>query len=104
MSNGDIWQCGCDHGKLALRLDGVVVCEACGSVAVLIERCLEPGGIDAGAMAEDAHRQRHVALHVALDELLADFIRHTSEPPLQRPIIDLIQWNYGQTLSPTEKE
>lgn len=50
----------------------------------------------------ERHRQRHVQLHRALDELLADFIAHTKGPTLSRPIKDLIEWSYQQTIEPTE--
>jgi hypothetical protein len=56
------------------------------------------------ALTYDAHRQRHVALHQALDELLADFIRATPGPPwLQRPIEDLLRWSYRQTQAPDRR-
>lgn len=55
-------------------------------------------------MTEEEHRQRHQVLHRALDELLADFILHTSEPPLRRPILDLVEWSHQQTIQPSVKE
>ncbi len=46
--------------------------------------------------------QKHIELHKALDELLADFITHTNEPVLDRPITDLVEWSYEQTKNPSE--
>ena len=61
-------------------------------------------------MTTDEHRRRHVALHQALDELLADWLEQTlpryGEPLVQpfgtdRPIADLMAWSYAQTQHPT---
>ena len=58
-------------------------------------------------MTHVPHRQRHIALHCAFDELLADWLVHTMLVPLQtpcgtnRPIKDLSRWSYEQTLYPT---
>ena len=55
------------------------------------------------ALAAEEHRQRHQALHRALDELLADFVAH-GDPlsgMLSRPIADLLQWSHAQTQTPT---
>lgn len=100
MSNDDIWQCGCGETSLSLQRDGAVICEACGKVAAHAKVTFARSK----AVAEDTHRQKHISLHASLDELLADFIQHTGEPPLQLPIMYLLQWSYGQTLHPTEKE
>ena len=51
-------------------------------------------------ITEEEHKQIHVELHKALDRLLADFIGHTKEPFLDRPIKDLIDWSYKQTIKP----
>ena len=55
-------------------------------------------------MTKDEHRQKHVALHKALDELFADFIMHhpCSESFLYRPIKDLIDWSHQQAIEPEE--
>lgn len=48
------------------------------------------------------HRRRHIALHKAFDELLADFILHTGKLPSQTSIFDLMSWSFEQTMEPTE--
>jgi len=53
-------------------------------------------------MTKDEHKLKHVKLHEALDELLADFIDHTEGPILNRPITDLINWSYKQTQNPDD--
>jgi hypothetical protein len=51
-------------------------------------------------MDTEEHKQRHIELHQAFDELLAGFITATNEPPLNRPIKDLVEWSYKQTQEP----
>jgi hypothetical protein len=51
---------------------------------------------------KEEHRQRHVALHAYLDELIADYIRHTGGLPSKNTIYDLIVWSCGQAKNPTE--
>jgi hypothetical protein len=53
---------------------------------------------------KEDHKKRHVELHRALDELLADYIRHNPDKDTytQSPLIDLIEWSYKQTQDPTE--
>jgi hypothetical protein len=48
------------------------------------------------------HRARHILLHKRLDELLADFIRHTKKLPSQTSIMDLMEWSHRQTVEPEE--
>lgn len=55
-----------------------------------------------GKGTKEEHRQRHVELHQALDELLADWIYHTGCLPGQCAVRDLIAWSYTQTQEPTE--
>ena len=43
------------------------------------------------------HQKRHQELHKALDELIADFMRSTKGPVLDRPIQDLMMWSFQQT-------
>lgn len=50
--------------------------------------------------AQEKHRQRHIELHRGFDELLADWIANTKEPPLNRPVKELIEWSYLQTCGP----
>jgi len=46
-----------------------------------------------------AHRQKHIILHNALDELYADYIsNHPNEHGFsEMPIIKLLKWSYEQT-------
>ena len=53
-------------------------------------------------MTKAEHKKRHIMLHNKLDELLADFIRHTKAPVSNRRIIDLMHWSHQQTLNPQE--
>jgi hypothetical protein len=50
------------------------------------------------------HRLRHVELHRALDELLADYMRHHPEQNrfLETPIGTLLGWSHEQTIDPAE--
>ena len=53
----------------------------------------------------EAHRRRHLFLHRALAELLADFTRcwppdEHEEYVQYMPILDLIIWSYSQTKNP----
>ena len=61
-------------------------------------------------MTTDEHRRRHVALHQALDELLADWLEQTLPRygeglvrpcGTDRPIADLMAWSHVQTQHPT---
>lgn len=56
-----------------------------------------------GTMETD-HAARHKQLHQALDELVADWIKHTDGRPNTGRVIDLITWSHAQTLSPTERK
>lgn len=53
-------------------------------------------------LTTEQHRARHVALHQALDELLADFIVHTRQMPSVTTLKDLMEWSHQQTIDPTE--
>jgi hypothetical protein len=55
-------------------------------------------------MTKDEHRQRHIELHKALDELFADFMSHHPEETkfTDKPIIELIEWSHRQTTEPDE--
>jgi hypothetical protein len=52
------------------------------------------------------HKQRHVELHKAVDELFADYIRHhpSQHSFLEMPLKDFIEWSHSQTIIPTEGE
>ena len=56
-------------------------------------------------MTREEHIEAHKRLHAALDDLFADYIRHHHEITnfLERPISELAQWSYEQTLDPTEE-
>ena len=47
------------------------------------------------------HKARHEELHRALDELLADWIRHAGGLPSES-VHALMQWSHQQTIAPTE--
>lgn len=47
------------------------------------------------------HRARHAELHRALDELVADWIRHTRRTPSHATVLDLMIWSSEQMASPT---
>lgn len=53
-------------------------------------------------MNKEEHRQCHVVLHKALDELVADFINHTDGRPSTTPVLELMRWAYRQTIEPQE--
>lgn len=49
------------------------------------------------------HRDIHKKLHKALDELTADFIQHSGgKLPSNTTVAELMEWSYGQTITPTE--
>lgn len=48
------------------------------------------------------HKERHIFLHKCLDELLADFIKHTEKLPSKTPIFDFLKWSHEETKNPTE--
>lgn len=52
-------------------------------------------------MTEEQHRQRHVELHQALDELIADWIRHTGKSFSRSTIYELMEWSSQQMENPT---
>lgn len=55
-------------------------------------------------MTKEEHRQRHVALHHALDELLADFLQHHdfNKLPSNTTLVELMQWSHQQTIEPVD--
>jgi hypothetical protein len=38
-----------------------------------------------------------------LDELVADFLRHTNALPSRSSVLDLMTWSHQQTISPAER-
>lgn len=55
-------------------------------------------------MTPQEHKNRHIELHKALDELFADYISHHPDKVkfLETPIGDLIKWSHEQTVNPKE--
>jgi hypothetical protein len=54
-------------------------------------------------MNESEHRLRHIQLHQALDELVADFLTHNPDKrPSTATIMELIKWSHEQTQNPTK--
>jgi len=52
-------------------------------------------------MNTSQHKQRHIKLHRALDELLADYVIHTGRRVSNSTALELMEWSYQQTLNPT---
>jgi hypothetical protein len=53
----------------------------------------------------EKHRRRHVELHRALDELVADWVLHQPRGKLcNSTIMELIEWSHRQTIKPAEIE
>ena len=53
-------------------------------------------------MTPEEHKQRHIELHRSLDELVADFIRHTTLFPSKTTLLDFMAWSAAQTKDPKE--
>ena len=53
---------------------------------------------------KEEHLQRHLELHNMLDELSADFIRHTNKLPSNSTMMELMTWSFEQTKNPSEEE
>lgn len=53
-------------------------------------------------MTRDEHTKRHVELHKAFDELVADYIAHGNGLPSKTTITELIKWSFQQTIDPAE--
>lgn len=53
------------------------------------------------AMTPQEHKDRHVALHRSLDELVVDYATHTGKLLKDTNVMDLIEWSYKQTQNPT---
>lgn len=50
------------------------------------------------------HKIRHLELHRALDELMADFVIHTRKRLSKTNIMDLAKWSFDQTINPTPEK
>ena len=55
-------------------------------------------------MTPEEHKVHHNKLHKDLDELVADYLRHTKGSLMGSTIMDLIRWSADQTVNPTEGE
>ena len=51
-------------------------------------------------MTEEEHRQRHEVLHRMLDELVADWISHSTRLPGQATVMELMTWASKQAKAP----
>ena len=54
------------------------------------------------SLTKEEHKQRHIELHKYLDELLADFIKHTGKLLDETNLTTFLDWSYQQTQNPTE--
>lgn len=50
----------------------------------------------------EEHKARHIELHRALDELAADWMRHTGKHMSSATVLELLEWSHKQTKNPTE--
>lgn len=55
-------------------------------------------------MNKEQHKHRHVELHRMLDELLADYIKHTNKLLSKSSLIELMEWSFKQTTNPDEEK
>ncbi len=51
-------------------------------------------------LTPEDHKKRHKFLHKSLDELVADFIKHTGGLPSRLLISQLMAWSHTQTIKP----
>jgi hypothetical protein len=57
-------------------------------------------------MTTKEHKQRHIKLHKALDELIADWVSVTDRVPseaTEATVMSLIVWSHAQTINPTPR-
>ena len=52
------------------------------------------------ALPLEEHKQRHIELHKALDELVADYIACTQKTLGETTAMELIKWSWNQTINP----
>jgi hypothetical protein len=57
-------------------------------------------------MNREKHIERHKELHKVLDELVADFVRHSEGYPLlsDTTVMKFMEWSHQQTINPTEEQ
>lgn len=55
-------------------------------------------------MNKAKHKERHIKLHMVLDDLVADFICHTSKLPSKTTVMELMTWSSEQADNPTEEK
>lgn len=53
-------------------------------------------------MTRKEHIAHHWRLHRHLDELVADFIKHTGKLPGMTILLELMEWSQKQTIDPDE--
>ena len=53
-------------------------------------------------MTTEEHKEKHAKLHRCLDELVADYIRHTEKLPSNISLMEFMQWAFEQATNPTE--
>ena len=54
-------------------------------------------------LSKEEHKIRHKKLHKMLDELIADYMRHTEKfISSDSTLRDLMEWSYKQTMEPIE--
>lgn len=55
-------------------------------------------------MKQQEHKEHHLDLHKAFDELFADYIFHHPNQAefVSMPLKYLLEWSHQQTLNPTE--
>ena len=51
-------------------------------------------------MSKEEHLERHKLLHKYLDELVADYIKHTTALPSKSTLMELMEWSHQQTIKP----
>lgn len=51
----------------------------------------------------EKHKQRHLELHKALDQLVADYMDNTHNLPSNIKLTDLMSWSFEQTKNPVGK-
>ena len=55
-------------------------------------------------MNKEEHIAKHIELHDSLDQLLADFIRHTKKLLGRTTLLEFLGWSHEQISNPTELE